>query len=146
MRRHVLFSAFALIAAVGSSTASAGQFRFMAQPKAAQPKVVQQAQPKVAQPVAVKAAAPSASVTATAPVDAAGPSVAELRARIAELSKRVTALEAAASEDRRQLINLSGQLEKAVSQPAVRVISVPVSQPTVDYSNDIFPNEYPYGG
>ena len=145
MRRHVLFSAFALIAAAGSLTASAGQFRLAAQPKAAQqakPKVAKQAEAK---PAAVKAAV-KAAVAPTAPADAAGPSVAELRMRIAELSKRVNALEAAAAEDRRQLLNLSTQLEKAVSQPAVRVISVPVAQPTVDYSNDIFPNEYPYGG
>lgn len=141
MRRHVLFSAFALIAAAGSLTASAGQFRLAAQPKAAQ-----QAKPKVAKQAEAKPAAVKAAVAPTAPADAAGPSVAELRMRIAELSKRVNALEAAAAEDRRQLLNLSTQLEKAVSQPAVRVISVPVAQPTVDYSNDIFPNEYPYGG
>lgn len=125
MRRFIV-SAVALAAVVaGSFTAMAGEGRRVVyKPRAAQPAAVQQ--------------------VAHATV-AADPTADELRARIAELTKRVQALESAAAESKRQIANLANQLEQA-PQSIARPISTQPAQPVIVITNDMYPNEYPYGG
>lgn len=129
MRRFFVSAVAAVVVAALSCTAFAGEIRRAAY------------QPRVAAQAAAQPAAAKATVVAE-------PSNAELRARIAELTKRVQALEAAAAESRRQIAALSNQLENAAPvAPAVRPIAAPRPvQPTVIISNDLYPNEYPYGG
>lgn len=125
MRRFIV-SAFALVAVVaGSFTVSAGEGRRVVyHSRAAQPAAVKQvAQTKVA----------------------ADPTADELRARIAELTKRVQALESAAAESKRQIANLATQLEQ-VPQSIARPASTRVAEPVIVITNDMYPNEYPYGG
>lgn len=127
MRRNFFVSAVALVAvAAGSLSASAGEARrIVYKPRTA---------PVAAQQVAQTTVA-------------ADQSVAQLQARVAELTKRVQSLEAAAAESRRQLATLSNQLEQAVSQPIARpVVNQRVVEPTIIITNDLYPNEYPYGG
>lgn len=96
-------------------------------------------------------AGPTTSVVAQKEVVAAQdaePSLAELRARITQLSKQVEQLEADAAESRRQIISLTNQMKgRAPAAPIAQpVLRHRVVEPVTTYPTDLFPNEYPYGG
>lgn len=125
--RRFMVSALALTAVVGGSfIATAGEARRVAY------------KPRAVQPVAALQVAQTKVV--------ADPTADELRARIAELTKRVQALEAATAESRRQIANLSSQLEQVPQSLTRPVVNQRVGAPAIIITDDMYPNEYPYGG
>lgn len=126
MRHNVVIAAIAVVGIVaGSLSGSAAEWRrpvgYASKTQAAQPAVVR----TVAGPVKqVKAE----------------PTIAELRAMVADLTKRIEALEAAEARDSRDIVELKNSTIQPVSQP-----SRPRQVETI-ITNDLFPNEYPYGG
>ncbi|MCE9607500.1 MAG: hypothetical protein K8U03_21645 [Planctomycetia bacterium] len=146
MRRSIALSAITLIAvAAVSLTASAAEWR--------RPLGYAKARPAPAAPVAVKqpaaihvARVPGTTVSPVAYTNVADsdaqPSLTEIRSRMAQLAKQLEQLEAAEAEDHREIVELK---KSAKVQPATRPVVRPRAVETI-ITNDLYPNEYPYGG